>query len=180
VTRAFRLLALVAAVLAAAPSGAVDPGERADVRTVFPTTTERPQPPAMTLPGLDGNRHSLADWRGKIIVLNFWAAWCAPCQAEIPDFVASQERYASRGLQVVGIGIDAEKPLRNVQRTLEMNYPVLVADPAGHRSLLQQWGNGSGVIPYTVVIDRKGRVAYTHRGPMEHGDLDAIVLPLLD
>lgn len=132
-----------------------------------------------SLMGLDGVKHSLADWKGRVVILNFWATWCSPCLNEIRDFVIYQEQYKTRGLQIVGLGLDEEKKLRNVQRTLEINYPVLVADPVDNRGLMNFWGNSSGVVPYTVVIDRDGRVIYTHRGPMGRDVFDDNVLPLL-
>jgi peroxiredoxin len=132
------------------------------------------------LMGLDGVRHSLADWKGKVIILNFWATWCSPCLYEIRDFVIYQEQYKARGLQIIGLGLDDEKKLRNVQRTLEINYPVLVADPVENSGLLNQWGNSSGVLPYTVVIDRDGRAMYVQRGLMSRDVFDEYVMPLLD
>lgn len=135
---------------------------------------------SLSLAGLDGLKHSLADWNGKVIVLNFWATWCSPCLYEIRDFVAYQEQYKARGLQIIGLGLDDEKKLRNVQRTLEINYPVLVADPVDNGGLMKLWGNGSGVVPYTVVIDRNGRMTYAHSGVMSREVFDEYVLPLLD
>jgi peroxiredoxin len=135
---------------------------------------------SFSLTGLDGARHSLADWKGKVIILNFWATWCSPCLYEIRDLVAFQEQYKTRGLQIIGLGLDDEKKLRNVQRTLEINYPVLVADPVENSGLMKQWGNSSGVVPYTVVIDRDGRVVYVHHGLLNSEVFDEYVLPLLD
>jgi peroxiredoxin len=132
-----------------------------------------------SLRGLDGVNHTLADWKGKVIMLNFWSTWCASCQAEISDFIAFQKEYQAKGLQVVGLGMDAEQKLRNVQRTLEINYPILIADPERNANLIKQWGNSSGIIPYTVVIDRDGRIIYTHRGPLHRDTFDENVLPLL-
>ena len=115
-----------------------------------------------------------------MIVINFWATWCSPCLVEIRDFVAYQKKYKTRGLQIVGVGLDEEKKLRNVQRTLEINYPVLVADPVEVRGLMEKWGNSSGVVPYTVIIGRNGKVSYAHRGAMSPEEFDEYVVSLLD
>lgn len=130
------------------------------------------------LADLDGVKHRLAEWRGRVVLLNFWASWCNPCLKEIPDLVSAQADYRDRGLAVVGVGIDEARKLRNVVRTLEINYPVLVADPDGGGRLMQPWGNRIGIVPYTVVIDRDGRVAAVHQGPIRRDELDEILLPL--
>lgn len=134
---------------------------------------------SLSLTGLDKVKHSLSDWSGKVIVINFWATWCSPCLSEIRDFVGYQEQYKSRGLQIVGVGLDEEKKLRNVQRTLQINYPVLIADPVDNIGLMERWGNNSGVLPYTVVIGQDGHVKYAHRGVMNHETFDEYVTTLL-
>jgi peroxiredoxin len=135
---------------------------------------------SLSLTGLDKVKHSLSDWNGKVILINFWATWCSPCLSEIRDFVTYQEQYTTHGLQIIGVGLDEEKKLRNVQRTLEINYPVLVADPVENVGLMERWGNKSGVLPYSVVIGRDGHVKYAHRGVMSREVFDEYVLPLLD
>lgn len=132
-----------------------------------------------SLRGLDGVTHTLEDWKGKVIMLNFWATWCAPCQAEIADFVSFQEKFQTEGLQIIGLGFDDEHKLRNVQRTLGINYPILVADPDRNSKLMGQWGNRSGIVPYTVVIDRNGIIIYLHYGPLHQDIFNEQVLPLL-
>lgn len=132
-----------------------------------------------SLRGLDGTNHSLKDWKGKVIMLNFWASWCAPCQAEIADFIAIQEAYQADGLQIIGVGMDEEQKLRNVQRTLEINYPILVADPAHYPKLMGQWGNSTGIVPYTVVIDREGLIRYIYSGQLHRDTFEENILPLL-
>lgn len=130
--------------------------------------------------GLDGLNHKLDEWQGKVIVLNFWASWCSPCLYEIRDFVTYQQQYNDKGLQVIGIGMDDDQKLANVQRTLDMNYPVLIADPKSNSKLMQAWGNSSGVIPYSVLIDRKGRILATYRGVLEREVFDEDIKPLLN
>ena len=134
---------------------------------------------SLSLMGLDGVIHGQEDWKGKVVVLNFWATWCSPCLSEIPDFVVYQEQYKTRGLQIIGVGLDDEKRLRNVQRTLEINYPVLVADPKKNGALMESWGNNTGIVPYSVVIDRNGRVVYTHHGQVDRDTFNENILPLL-
>ena len=135
---------------------------------------------SLSLTGLDGVAHSLSDWKGKVIVINFWATWCSPCLYEIPSFVTYQEEYQARGLQIIGVGLDEVRKLRNVQRSLEINYPVLVADPAVYGGLMERWGNSSGVVPYSVVIGQDGQVKHTHHGLLSREDFDEFVMPLLD
>lgn len=134
----------------------------------------------LTLPDLDGAPHSLTEWQGKVVLLNFWASWCAPCQYEIRDLVAWQEKYGAQGLQVVGVGMDVVQKLRNVQRTLEINYPVLVADPSRYPNVMAAWGNRAGTVPHTVVLNREGSVVYIHRGLMSEETFAENILPLLE
>ena len=131
------------------------------------------------LEGLDGKKHRLDEWKGKVIILNFWASWCAPCQYEIQDLVKLQKGYGEKGLQVIGIGIDEARKLANVKRTLEINYPVLVADPIRSTRLLSRWGNDRQIVPYTVVIDRDGTIRYIHRGQLTPDVFGEFVFPLL-
>ncbi len=132
------------------------------------------------LESLDGGKHSLEDWKGKVIMMNFWASWCAPCQYEIPEFVQYQKTYGSRNLQLVGIGVDQKRKLANVARSLGINYPVLVLPPKDSRGLMSKWGNNSGIIPYTVVIASDGRIKYIHRGQMDEDAFNRYVKPLLN
>ncbi len=141
-------------------------------------TTAPRRPPAFILPGLDGRQHELGEWSGKVVLLNFWASWCSPCQIEIRDLAVFQEQYGSRGLQVIGIGMDDETKLRNVQRTLGINYPVLFTGSPVHPVMLH-FGNHDGVVPYTVVISRKGEMVYTHIGVITREIFEEQVIPQL-
>lgn len=119
--------------------------------------------PAFKLRDTKGETHALSDWKGKLILLNFWATWCPPCRYEIPEFIEYQNEYGKDGLQIIGIGIGEEKPIKNFARTLEMNYPVLITPDSG---MMLDWGNSDQILPYSVLINREGRIQYIHRGQL--------------
>ncbi len=133
----------------------------------------------LELPDTRGQKRRLSDWKGSVIMLNFWASWCSPCQFEIPRFVKYQEQYAAQGLQIIGVGLDQAEKLKNVERSLQMNYPTLVISQYDGAALLEQWGNSRQVVPYTVVINQQGVITHTHQGGMDDEDFNEYVLPLL-
>ena len=136
--------------------------------------------PPLILNDLKGQEHNLYDWHGKVIMLNFWATWCGPCQIEIPDFIRYQSRYADKGLQIIGIGLDEVKKLKNYVRTIGINYPILQADPERQYALLNQWGNPFGVLPFTVIIARDGHLVFMQQGILNQINFNTFVKPLLD
>ena len=133
--------------------------------------------PALELPDIQGKIHNLDAWQGKVILLNFWASWCTPCQTEIKDFVRYQTQYAERNLQIVSVGIDKADKLDNVRRSLGINYPILVSQP--EQNIMPTWGNPNGVLPYTVVINPQRQITYTRAGLFNEDLFQQFVLPLL-
>ena len=127
---------------------------------------------------LDGKAQSLSQWRGKVLVLNFWATWCAPCREEIPALIRTHKKYAANNIQLVGIGVDNASKIREYAAETGMDYPLLVA---GLESLevSKDLGNRAGVLPFTVVLNRSGKVVYTHAGALTEATLSAILAPLL-
>ena len=136
--------------------------------------------PPLILNDLNSKEHNLYDWQGKVIMLNFWATWCRPCQIEIPDFIRYQTQFNSKGLQVIGIGLDDVKKLQNYVRSVGINYPILQADPELQYSLLKQWGNPFGVLPFTVIIAKDGHLVFMQQGLFRQQAFDRYVRPLLD
>lgn len=136
--------------------------------------------PPLILKNLKGQEHNLSDWKGHVIMLNFWATWCGPCQIEIPDFINYQKRYANKKFQIIGVGLDEVHKLRNYVRTVGINYPILHADPELQYSLLKQWGNSFGVLPFTVIIGKEGRLIFMQQGVFRQETFNRIVKPLLE
>lgn len=133
---------------------------------------------ATRLADLEGRLQQVGQWRGRVLVVNFWATWCAPCREEIPVFVRLQSRHGERGLQFVGVAIDQPEKVEPFAREFRMNYPVLVGG-LGALDLLRQAGNQAGVLPYTVVIDRQGRLVSRKLGGIDLQQLETLVKPLL-
>jgi thiol-disulfide isomerase/thioredoxin len=131
-----------------------------------------------TLPELDGKKHSLEEWRGKVIVLNFWATWCPPCREEIPLLIALQKQRAAEGLQVVSVAIDNETAVRPYRQSAGINYPVLMGGDAA-LDLVARYGNSMGALPFTVIIDRGGAIAVRKLGAFTRKELESLVEPLL-
>lgn len=125
-----------------------------------------------SFPDPEGRPQALSQWRGQVVVLNFWASWCAPCREEMPDFAALRTQYHARGVEFVGIAIDSPANVAQFLQQQPVNYPVLIGEGAAH-GLVRQLGNPSGALPYTIVLDRDGKVALTHLGRLPRATLDA-------
>ena len=132
----------------------------------------------LALPDIDGREQRLEQWKGKVLVVNFWATWCEPCREEMPEFVKAQAALGAKGLQFVGIAIDQPDKIRRFSQDLKLNYPSLVGG-YGALEVSKSFGNTIMALPFTLIIDREGQVAYTQLGPLKPGKLDAIVRKLL-
>ena len=134
----------------------------------------------LALKDLTGAEQSLAGYRGRVVVLNFWATWCEPCKKEMPDLSAIQNEYAALGVQVIGAAGDAATDSAKVLkfiREYKLNFPVWVG---AQTSDMERFGVGS-VLPATVIIDREGKIVWREIGiikPLElRKELDKILLP---
>lgn len=129
---------------------------------------------ALTLPDLAGRPQPLAQWRGKVLVVNYWASWCKPCVEEMPAFSQLNSHYAAWGVQFVGIGLDEAEKMQAFVKATPVSYPLLVAGSAGANPGLQVKG-----LPYTVVIGRDGRIETTQLGRMNEAVLEPVLRRLL-
>jgi len=120
------------------------------------------------LTDLKGKPVSLKDYEGKVILLNFWATWCPPCKAEIPDFIQMYEKYKSRDLVIIGISgfRDNVKQVEKYVETAQINYPVFYAEDKQKSTLIPNYGNFQG-IPTTFLIDKKGIIQYVWTGTLD-------------
>ena len=131
------------------------------------------QRPPLRLPDLSHVMRDLSEWDGQVILLNFWASWCAPCRQEIPELIALQAEFGERGLQVVGVAVDNRTDASEFAEEYGINYPVLIVDWLEAAAYMQEYGNPVGTLPYTVIIDRKHRVTFVHQGPLLRGQIVA-------
>ena len=127
---------------------------------------------------LDGAPQNLSRFRGRILVINYWATWCAPCREEIPLFVRLQQEYDAKGVQFVGIAIDQPDKVRDFAREFRINYPLLIAGMDA-MELSRKAGNRAGVLPYTLVLSRQGNIAASLVGGITETRMRAQLDPLL-
>jgi thiol-disulfide isomerase/thioredoxin len=132
----------------------------------------------LKLPDLDGNRQSVEQWRGKIIVVNFWATWCPPCKAEIPEFARISVDYALKNVQFVGISADSPDEVRAFKRDTLIPYPTLIGD-SELPPLLSDLGNPANGLPFTVILRQDGTLYQTKLGALKGPELEQILTQVL-
>jgi thiol-disulfide isomerase/thioredoxin len=125
---------------------------------------------ATTLPDIDGRSQSLAQWRGKILVINYWATWCPPCIDEMPMLSALQQRYAARGVQFVGIAVDDAAKVREFAQRTPVAYPLLVGGVESAR-ITAGLGNAAMAMPFSLVLDRDGELRTAVLGRLDEDAL---------
>jgi peroxiredoxin len=141
-----------------------------------PLDLEHRLAPAFERADLAGRKVRLKDYRGKVVLLNFWATWCASCQVELPRFAEWQKRYGAQGLQVLAVSMDDNAaPVRRTVRRLRLNYPIVVGDA----KLGEEYGGVLG-LPVTYLVDREGKIVKRIKGETDLRVLETEVKQVLD
>jgi peroxiredoxin len=137
---------------------------------------QKDKAPQLELKDINGRLVRLSDYRGKVVLINFWATWCPPCRAEMPDLVRYQREYRKKGLQIIGITYPPERKdqVRRFARKLKVNYPIIL----GTVQIKAQFGPDVA-LPVTVVIDRDGKVIEIISGILLREEFDEKIKPLL-
>ena len=138
---------------------------------------DRKPAPAFSLTDARGTPVSLAEYRGKVVLLNFWATWCGPCEVEIPWFIEFEQKYKDRDFAVLGVSFDDDgwKSVRPYIAAHKINYRIMI----GTEKMSQLYG-GVDSLPTTFIVDRQGRIAAQHVGLVDKSDYQNEILKLLD
>jgi len=131
----------------------------------------------LELKDINGRALKLSDYKGKVLLINFWATWCAPCRAEIPELIKLQNEHKDEGLQIVGITYPPETltEVKRFVKNAKLNYPIII----GTRETKATFTN-SETLPITVVVDRDGNVKHIIEGILYMDEFDEKVKPLLN
>lgn len=157
------------------PEPSAAPPRLPATETVQQAQGPRPTAPSWSLQDLDGQTHQLEDFRGRIILLNFWATWCPPCREEIPEIVELYNAYRDRGVTAIGIAMESgsRRALLSFVEGFRITYPILIGD----LTVAQRY-RVSGV-PTSFLLDREGRVAKRWLGPYTKEDFAAVIETVL-
>ena len=134
--------------------------------------------PEFALKDLEDKVRHAKEWDGKVLLINFWATWCPPCVREIPAFVELHETYKDKGFEIIGIAIDNKQAVIDFIDPMGAEYPILLGEDTGIQ-LSQAYGNRLGVLPYSIIVDRKGKIISTHRNELTFEMVEKEIKPLL-
>jgi thiol-disulfide isomerase/thioredoxin len=133
---------------------------------------------ASSFPDSDGKLQKLSQWRGKVLVVNFWASWCGPCREEMPMLDEFQADYGAKDVRIVGISAEDADHLKAFSEELKVGYTLLSGDFEA-LALAQALGNDKGILPFTVVVDKNGKIANIMFGMIDKSTLEKALAPLL-
>ncbi len=135
------------------------------------------QAPDFTVKDLKGREISLSNYSGKVVFLNFWATWCGPCKAEIPDFIEAYKQYKDKGMEIIGISVDriSPKSVLKFAEKYKINYPVVMST----NKIKKDYEPGP-YVPTTIIIDQEGKIRHRHIGYMNKETLKDYFLKLTE
>jgi len=125
---------------------------------------------SIPLTDLDQQETVLSDWQGNILLVNFWAPWCAPCRREIPSLIKINDEFAARGVRILGVAFDGADQVRNFADEYNIDYPLFLATSRAAMYNVAL-GNPSGSLPYTAILNRKLEIIYQHNGEVSLDEL---------
>ena len=133
---------------------------------------------AIPLTSLTAEQSTIGDLSGRILVVNFWAPWCLPCRREIPTLIELNQSHGSRNVAILGIALDTEEAVSRFAQEYEINYPLFLA---GNRISMYNaaFGNPSGSLPFTAIIDQQQRIVFRHNGEVSGTQLRSELEKLL-
>lgn len=132
-------------------------------------------PANVVLTDLSGHEHKLSQWRGHLLLINFWATWCGPCKKEIPILAKAQKQYGARGFQIIGPAVDDPSTVRQEAKLLGIDYPVMVGTPEQMISLMNTLGNQPGGLPFSVLVSADGHIIQRHLGEFGRKELNSLI-----
>jgi thiol-disulfide isomerase/thioredoxin len=156
------------------PAAAPAPAPVVARAPAVPPPTVPARLPAVALKDLDGRMHSLSEWTGKALVINFWATWCAPCRHEIPLLNKIRNEYAGKGFEVVGIAVDFADDVRAFTKDFPIRYPLLIGEEDG-LAAARAFGVATMAFPFTAFTDAHGQIITVHLGELHPAQADAIL-----
>ncbi|QWF71764.1 TlpA family protein disulfide reductase [Methylomonas paludis] len=136
-------------------------------------------PIEFSLPDIDDKPHAISEWRGKFLVVNFWASWCGPCIKEIPEFINMQTELQAQGVQFIGVAIEEKAAVLDYLARVHINYPILVAGEAG-LSLAYRLGNIINAVPFSIIVNPTGQIIHHQPGELSKDKLLSVLAPLLN
>jgi len=130
--------------------------------------------PDFSLTKLSGGHMNLADYKGKLVILNFWASWCPPCRAEIPAFVEMQEKYKDNGVAFLGVAIEDKENVAKFIQEVPINYPTSYGVEEAY-DVSAEYGNPDGALPYTLIISPEQIVLESYNGQLSEKILEEVI-----